>query len=108
MTTQLSPEQSAIDRRIVDEVFETIPEDWKAFLVLVEPRGVDGGGEAITIVNPDVVGAFMEPSDTIRANVAELTAFLAKEARAWERITYAATMDDSGAWRLKITTPLPA
>jgi hypothetical protein len=108
MTTQLSPEQSAIDRRITDEIFETIPEDWKCFLVLVEPRTVDGGGEMITIVNPEIPGAMMEPSDTIRANVTELIAFLAKEQRKWERITYIAQMDDSGAWRLKITTPLPA
>ncbi len=108
MTTKLSPEQSAIDRKIVDEVFETIPEDWKAFFVIVEPRTLDGGGELITIVNPDVAGAAMEPSDTIRANVAELVAFLGQESRTWERITYAASMDDSGAWRLKITTPLPA
>ncbi|MDR3373395.1 MAG: hypothetical protein P4L98_06660 [Ancalomicrobiaceae bacterium] len=107
MTTKLSPEQSAIDRLIVDEIFDTIPEEWTCFALIVEPRMLDGGGQVVTLINPEVVGAEMEPSTTIRGHVGELVAFLAKEGRTWERLTYQASLDDSGAWRLKITAPLP-
>ena len=108
MTTQLSQLQSAIDRKIVDELFETIPETWTAFFMLVE-RGPDGstGEEMITIVNPEIAGEMMEPSDTIRASAAELAACFMSEGRAWERITYAASAKENGSWHLKITAPLP-
>lgn len=107
MSTKLSPEQSALDRLIVDEIFDTIPEEWRCFSLIVEPRQLDGGGQIITLINPEVTGQEMEPSATIRQHVGELATFLAKEGRKWDRITYQAGLDDSGAWRLKITAPLP-
>lgn len=107
MTTQLPPEQSAIDRKILDELFEIVPDEWDAFLLTVEPRKSDGGGQIITIVNPDVAGASLSPTPAIRGEVAKLAAFLARERRQWERLSYAAFADEAGTWRVKITAPLP-
>jgi hypothetical protein len=107
MTSTLPPEQSAIDRAMLDELFEIVPDEWDAFLLSIEPRKVDGGGQIVTIVNPDVDGAKISPTAGIRAQVAKLVAFLAREKRAWERLTYAAHADEAGTWRVKITVPLP-
>ena len=107
MTTQLPPEQSAIDRKILDELFEIVPDEWDAFLLTVEPRKSDGGGQIVTIVNPDVAGASLSPTPVIRGEIAKLAAFLARERRQWERLTYAAFADEAGTWRVKITAPLP-
>jgi hypothetical protein len=107
-TPQLPPQQSAIDRKLVDQLFEIVPEDWNAFIMGVEPRkDLDGGGFVIRILNPDVDDAEIEPTDAIRASVAELAAFFEKDGRAWERLIYAAYVDPTGAWHLKITAPLP-
>jgi hypothetical protein len=107
MTSALPPEQSTIDRAILDELFEIVPDEWDAFLLSVEPRKVDGGGQIVTIVNPDVAGAKIPPSAEIRAQIAKLVAFFAREKRVWERLTYAAHADEAGTWRVKITAPLP-
>ena len=106
--TALPPEQSAIDRKIVDELFDIVPDDWNAFLMSIEPRrGLDGGGFVISIVNPDVAGAEVMPTPTIRSGVVELATFFTRQALTWERLTYAGHLDEQGAWRLKITAPLP-
>lgn len=106
MANNLPPEQTALDRKIVDELFEIVPEDWNAFVMSVEPAS-EGGVPAITILNPDVAEAEVEPSEVIRSNVGELVAFLAKEGRKWERLVYQAFVDPEGAWRLKIVAPIP-
>jgi hypothetical protein len=106
--SELPPEQAAIDRKIVDELFEIVPEDWDAFVMTIEPRtGLDGDGFAITVLHPERADAEATPSQAIREHVTELAAFLARENRKWERLTYAAAVDSEGTWRLKITAPLP-
>lgn len=108
MTLQIPAEQSAIDRKIVDEMFAITPEDWKSILLAVEPRkNLDGGGVAITLCNPDVAGEEVEPTEEMRAYVGEMVTFLEREKRAWERLSYTAFVDPQGAWRLKIVVPLP-
>lgn len=108
MSTAIPAEQSAIDRKIVDEMFAITPEEWKSILLAVEPRvGLDGGGVAITLCNPDVAGADTEPSPELRGFVGEMVAYLAREKRAWDRLSYTAFLDPQGAWRLKIVVPLP-
>jgi hypothetical protein len=107
MTSTLPPEQSALDREILDELFEIVPDEWDAFLLSVEPRKLDGDGQIVTIVNPDVAGAEIPATEAIRACVAKLAAFFAREKRSWERLTYAAFADEAGTWRVKITAPLP-
>jgi hypothetical protein len=106
--TALPPEQSALDRKIVDELFEIVPEDWTAFVMTVEPRAdLDGGGQAISILHPEEAGAEVAPTAPIREAVAGLAAFFAREGRTWERLTYTAQADEAGTWRLKISAPLP-
>ena len=107
MTSTLPPEQSAIDREILDELFEIVPDEWDAFLLSVEPRKLDGDGQIVSIVNPDVAGAEIPVSDAIRKLIVKLAAFFEREKRTWERLTYAAFADESGTWRVKITAPLP-
>lgn len=107
MTSTLPPEQSEIDRKILDELFEIVPDEWDAFLLSVEPRKVDGGGQVVTLVNPDVAGATVPVTATLRGQVARLVAFFGREKRSWERLTYAAFADEAGTWRVKITAPLP-
>lgn len=105
--SELPADQGRIDRTIVDELFAIVPEDWDAFVMTVEPREADGDGQAITILHPERADAEVEPSAPIRAAVAELAAFFAREGRRWERLTYAAHTDGDGAWRVRITAPLP-
>lgn len=106
--SQLPPEQSALDRKIIDELFEIVPEEWTSFVMTVEPRaGLDGGGQAISILHPEEAGAEVEPTPTIREAVDGLAAFFAREGRTWERLTYTAQADEAGTWRLKISAPLP-
>jgi len=107
MTENLPPEQSTLDRVIVDELFETIPDGWNAFVMTIEPRFSDGDGVAISILNPDVAEASIEPTAEIRKGVDDLVAYFAREKRHWERLTYQAFADEAGTWRLKITAPLP-
>ena len=108
MSTKLPSEQSKIDQKIVDEIFAVVPEAWSAFRVTIEPRaGLDGGGQAITIQQPDVAGADAEASDDLRAAVAELAEYFASVERKWERLTYDGWVDPQGAWHMKITAPLP-
>jgi hypothetical protein len=107
MTTKLPPEQSKLDRIILDELFMTVPEEWNAFFMVVEPRKTDGEGVTIAVVNPDMPEAEIEPSEKIRESVDKLVAFLAKEKRPWEQITYKAFMSPDGAWHVNITVPLP-
>jgi hypothetical protein len=107
MTSNLPPEQSAIDREILDELFEIVPDEWDAFLLTVEPRKVDGDGQIVSIVNPDVAGAEIPVTEAIRGHVAKLAEFFSREKREWERLTYAAFADEAGTWRVKITAPLP-
>lgn len=108
MTTKLPDEQSKIDQRIVDEIFAVIPEEWTAFLVTIEPRtGLDGGGQAITILQPDQADAAVEASDDLRAAVGEIADYFRSVERPWERLTYMGWVDPQGAWHMKITAPLP-
>jgi len=107
MTTKLPPEQSKLDRVIIDELFACVPEDWNAFAMIVEPRKTDGDGVSITIINPDVADAEVEPTQKIRESIDKLVAFLAKEKRDWEVITYKAFCAAEGTWKFNITVPLP-
>lgn len=108
MTTKLPPEQSKLDRIILDELFENIPEDWNAFIMMVEPRKTDGDGVTIAILNPDMPDGEISPTQKIRDAVDKLVAFLAKEQRTWETITYKAFQTPDDAWHVNITVPLPA
>lgn len=107
MEPKLPPEQSKIDRAIIDELFAVVPEEWNAFIMVVEPRATDGGGVSIAILNPDEPGAEAEANQVIRDNVDKLVAFLAKEKRSWETLTYKAFSTAEGAWKINITVPLP-
>ena len=107
MTTKLPPEQSKLDRVILDELFAIVPEDWNAFYMVVEPRKGDGDGVTIAILNPDNPAGEVEPTALIRESVDKLVAFLAREKRAWETITYKAFQTPDEAWRVNITVPLP-
>ncbi|TBW36590.1 hypothetical protein EYW49_13400 [Siculibacillus lacustris] len=106
--TVLPNEQSAIDQKIIDEVFAIIPEAWQGFIVSIEPRtGLDGGGQTIAILQPDQTAETVEPTDELRAAVAELAAWFDGIGRKWDRLVYAGYVDPTGAWHLKITAPLP-
>ena len=78
MSTKLPNEQARIDQAIVDEIFAILPEEWTGFSVTIEPRtGLDGGGQIVTMVDPDRAGAAVEPSDDLRTAIGALVAWLA-------------------------------
>jgi hypothetical protein len=106
--SQIPAEQAKLDRDIIDELLGIIPEDWNAVTMVVEPRaGLDGGGVSITILNPDIAGAEIEPSAEIRKSADQLAAYFSRAQKTWDRLTYAAAADPSGVWRLNIKAPLP-
>lgn len=106
--SKLPNEQAKIDQRIVDEIFAILPESWNGFTVTIESRvGLDGGGESVTMINPDVAGETVEPSEDLRAAVGAIAAWFAEVERPWQTLTYAGWIDPEGAWHMKITAPLP-
>lgn len=107
MSHNLPPEQGKLDRIIIDELFNVVPEEWNAFMMVIEPRATDGGGLMISILNPDDAHGAVEPNAAIRDAADQLVAFLAKEGRVWESLTYKGFSTPEGAWKINITAPLP-
>ncbi len=100
----LPPEQTKLDREIVDELFNIIPEDWTAVVMTVEPAAE---GQRISILNPDIAGAETEATPELRTSIAALAKLLANDGRRWEELIYAAHADEQGTWKLRISVPLP-
>ncbi|MCK0195942.1 hypothetical protein MWN34_03355 [Ancylobacter sp. 6x-1] len=104
---QIPSDHAAIDRRLVDALFDIVPDDWKAFRLSIRPPEAEDGPLRLAVVNPDVAGADAVPDAPLRAAADELAAFLAREGRAWEVLSYSGHLGADDEWHLKIVVPLP-
>ncbi|MFS8036543.1 hypothetical protein ACI7BZ_06170 [Xanthobacter sp. AM11] len=103
----MSVNQTSLDHRLVDALFEVVPEDWRAFRLTVTPPAEAGAAPGVALVNPDVAGAEGVPGDAVRAIVGEIVALLAQAGRPWPQLSYSGSLGEDGEWRLRIVAPLP-
>lgn len=99
--------QTTLDHRLVDALFEAVPEDWRAFRFTVTPPAEAGAAPVLALFNPDVAGAEGVPGEEVRAVVGEIVALLAEGGRAWPQLSYSGHLGEDGEWRLRIVAPLP-
>jgi hypothetical protein len=91
-----------IDEKIVDELFDIVPEDWTSFVLTITS---DGSKIALDLSNTEE-DEDIEPSETLHAACLELAAFLKQQEQEWETIRYEAALQDDGDWSMTITVPL--
>lgn len=100
-------EQTTLDSRLIDALFEVVPEDWRAFRFTVTPAEAEGAPPVLALFNPDVAEAEGTPSDDVRAIVGEIVALLGREKRSWPQLSYTGALDGNDEWRLHIVAPVP-
>lgn len=106
--TQGVPAQAGLDHRLIEALFEVIPEDWRAFRLTVTPGAAAGAAPVLALFNPDVAGTEGTPSEVVRTIAAEVLALLAADDRQLPQLSYSGHLDADGEWHLRIIAPLPA